>query len=198
MGRLAAVVAAAATLTAGNGQTDLALDEAAATAPKPPSYTWPPFTNWDCVGVRGVLDWDEVYGQVLAGLRSPEQEGRAVAAVRRRRRGLPGPHGRDERGECPLGSLYFLVLYTYRMIQGGGMEAVQQSQHLASALRQFPFFVVAGGRWPTFEALDHFSHMHKALSRKAIENTLCEATLGGEGCAGDLRHRVGRGVGSGQ
>ncbi|CAK0792209.1 unnamed protein product, partial [Prorocentrum cordatum] len=183
MGRLAAVVAAAATLTAGNGQTDLALDEAAATAPKPPSYTWPPFTNWDCVGVRGVLDWDEVYGQVLAGLRSPEQEERWLLfdAVVEAFQG----HTAEMSAECPLGSLYFLVLYTYRMIQGGGMEAVQQSQHLASALRQFPFFVVAGGRWPTFEALDHFSHMHKALSRKAIENTLCEGVRGTSGIEWD-------------
>lgn len=154
-----------------------AIPAAGADRYRPPPYEWPPFANWDCVGTKGTADWDALYAEVDAGLRRGRQAGDPFelpfvlpdAA-------FPLLHNKFEKvfEECPMGTLYFLALYTYSFIMSvGGEAANEQSAGFAAALRKFPFFVIAGARWPTFEALHHFSALHEPLSTKAQETSKC-------------------------
>eukprot|EP00928_Gymnodinium_smaydae_P004371 TRINITY_DN11495_c0_g1_i2.p1 TRINITY_DN11495_c0_g1~~TRINITY_DN11495_c0_g1_i2.p1 ORF type:complete len:829 (+),score=218.42 TRINITY_DN11495_c0_g1_i2:29-2488(+) len=168
---------------------------------EPPSYDWQPFKNWDCVGKKRVADWDTLYSQVAAGLRGNMEEARAppVGAgggelVQPYFFVLPDDmvdlmqtRASELREECPLGMLYFLTIYTYELLQvsGGGDVAVQQADLLTRELRRFPFFVIAGARWPTFEALHHFSQMHKPQSARAMRTSLCEGVSGTSGVEWD-------------
>lgn len=142
----------------------------------PPKYAFEPFTNWDCVGVKGAADWDALYSEVEAGVL---QDAPAD--------GIEGPFLMPESAipllsenldnafkQCPLGTIYFLTLYTYSIIiYQGGETASKQSELLASVLRRYPFFVVAGARWPTFEALHHFSSVHEPHSPLAQRTSRC-------------------------
>lgn len=86
--------------------------------------------------------------------------------------------------ECPLGVLYFLTIYTYEaMGQLEGADAVAQSEMLTAELRRFPFYLIAGARWPTYGVLHHFSAVHRPMNSKATENMRCESLdiSGGEG-----------------
>merc|ERR1712232_1343209 len=75
-----------------------------------------------------------------------------------------------------------MVLYTYEVVfDSGGQTAVRQAGTLIRALRFYPAFVVAGARWPTWEALNHFSHMHQPQNPKAMKASLCEGVRGASG-----------------
>lgn len=143
-------------------------DEIEATSvPQPPSYTWPAFANWDCVASAEVVEWDKLHSELVDDFRAAQAPGAKRLSVPRHV--IPAMHKSlsDMREECPLGSLYLLVLYTYEVVaEVGGKEAVMQAEVLIEELRRYPFFIIAGSRWPTYEALNHFSHLHASVTDK--------------------------------
>jgi len=150
--------------------------------PEPPGYSWPAFTNWDCVGAKaGLVDWDALYALVLQGFKG--ETGVPQFVLPEAMIVVLSQQGQRAFRECPLGTLYFAVLYTYELIGSSseGQTAVQQAENLKAMLRRFPFFVIAGTRWPTFEALNHFSHLHQPQNPKAAKQTLCEGVKGASG-----------------
>jgi len=148
-------------------------------APTPPSYHWPAFMNWDCVGVRGVVDWDALYENTTAPFRNPTAGEPAFALPEAVVVAL-GEHGQDLLSECPLGALYFTVIYNYQVsFHVDGM--IEQSLLLMRLMRRFPFFIIAGARWPTFEAFAYYSHLHAPRTEKAAKASLCEGVKGASG-----------------
>lgn len=163
------------------------------------SYDWPAFTNWDCIGLEEVMSWDRLYATVVAGFEGAAQgemqfylPEEAVNTLKHR--------ASDAFDECPLGTLYFLVLYTYEMIAGVGTkaEAVQQAEVVTKQLRSFPFFVIAAARWPTYQALHHFSRMHTPQNPRAVKTTLCEGVRGSSGVDWDSVQQAAIGWGHDQ
>ena len=76
---------------------------------------------------------------------------------------------------CPLGTLYLSAVYAYAlMAQGAPAEAqIRHSEELSTMLRAFPILVVAGSRWPVYEALHHFGGFHGPAS-EGSEALLCK------------------------
>jgi len=166
-----APAAHAAAASTSNGEPD---------GPKPPTYEWAPFANWDCVSSNSVVDWDMLYNEVVRGLRAPE--GNVNFVLPQAVVDMLQNKALEGREECPLGTLYFLVLYTIEVIaEHGGSSAVMQAEALVREMRNYPFFIIAGSRWPTYEALNHFSHLHMPQNEKAVKNALCEGVRGESG-----------------
>lgn len=171
---MAAAIAALCWLPVGAGRVERRYE--------PLTYEYPEFANWDCLGVRGILDWNEVYSVVVDGFRSdvgpvfalPEEVAQLLRA-----------DSTAAFEECPLGTVYFSVLRLYEMLGGGTAgtteELTDASELLANRLAAFPFFVQAAARWPTYEALHHFSGQHRPRSQAAMERTLCKGVKGASG-----------------
>lgn len=69
--------------------------------------------------------------------------------------------------ECPLGTLYFTLIHTYVLLEEGDERLTQQADRLGKMLRQFSALLIAGSRWPVYEALHHFRHFHRMGSAAA-------------------------------
>ena len=60
------------------------------------------------------------------------------------------------------------------MVQGAASDIqITHSDELSAMLRAFPVLLVAGSRWPVYEALQHFSTFHAPTSQRSAE-TLCQ------------------------
>lgn len=143
--------------------------------PKPPGYVFPAFTNWDCIETKDNANWDALYETTVGSIRNKETGDvqfvlpeEALDMLQNRL--LPATQ------ECPLGALYFLAIYTYEaMAQLEGEDAVRQSEFLSAELRRYPFYLIAGARWPTYEVLHHFSSVHRPMNDRATLNMRCDA-----------------------
>eukprot|EP00405_Crypthecodinium_cohnii_P033688 CAMPEP_0206526916 /NCGR_PEP_ID=MMETSP0325_2-20121206/1026_1 /ASSEMBLY_ACC=CAM_ASM_000347 /TAXON_ID=2866 /ORGANISM="Crypthecodinium cohnii, Strain Seligo" /LENGTH=779 /DNA_ID=CAMNT_0054022203 /DNA_START=103 /DNA_END=2439 /DNA_ORIENTATION=- len=194
LGPAAAAAAAAAPVASGNSKTNvnvlpILLSAAAATAiaeaakepqvdessPLPPSYQWEPFKDWDCIGVKGALDWDALYFENEAkwsrGEDGFEVPSEAYEALR--------TNLTQMLAECPLGALYYLVLDTYRIFilaeedREARMGAVQA---IWKYLSVYPYFLISSSRWATWEALYYFSELHRPRDAELMDLLKCKDT----------------------
>eukprot|EP00929_Paragymnodinium_shiwhaense_P080072 TRINITY_DN41737_c0_g1_i1.p1 TRINITY_DN41737_c0_g1~~TRINITY_DN41737_c0_g1_i1.p1 ORF type:complete len:772 (-),score=165.67 TRINITY_DN41737_c0_g1_i1:21-2336(-) len=164
---------------------------------KPPPYDGYEFVNWDCVGIKDpIVDWDVAYQWVIDGLNGvfnfTEVDAAALPAEGEHSLYiLPAPvmealqtNTEKVRAECPLGFLYFVTLYTYHMFfttNFANNAGVRQAEVLGEELKRYPFFVIAGARWPTYYALNSFSYIHRPQNDKAANVSLCTDVRGESG-----------------
>lgn len=153
------------------------------------AYDFLPFENWDCVEVNGTLDWDGIYSQILEGFKVGENRRFPDFFLADPVYGKFYENAAQAYKECPLGSIYIILLYTYALLTQGAEQStvVQQSDELIALLRLHPMFLVAGSRWPIFEAFHHFRDLHVSMASKA--ESLCTSGIGKTGI--DWQHLQG-------
>ena len=77
---------------------------------------------------------------------------------------------------CPLGALYLSIVYSYALLVKHADREVQtrHSETVSTMLRAFPILVIAGSRWPVYEALHHFSGFHGPVSQRSSAVLVCQ------------------------
>ena len=84
---------------------------------------------------------------------------------------------------CPLGALYLSIVYSYALLVKHADSEVQtrHSETVSSMLRAFPILVIAGSRWPVYEALHHFSGFHEPISQRSSAVVVCQGAKSASG-----------------
>ena len=121
------------------------------------------------------FDWDEVHSEILGGF-----EGRQGGSCHEGHM-EPGGEPSFQLSEpvlvrhaeshdlsyqhCPLGASYLGLIGIYSLIEIRNLDADmlnRQADRLSVALSELPMLLVAGSRWPIYEALQHFRKKHRA------------------------------------
>lgn len=142
------------------------------TEAKASKYDWPPFMNWDCVGVRGILHWDQLFTQLEETL--PHKQNVGYTRLPEHVQFAVETRGDDLARECPLGSIYLEAIYAFFLLEGmGTLEQLNaQGAVVASKTKPFPALILAGTRWRIYEAFFYFSsnNRHRFSKVASCEN----------------------------
>ena len=148
----------------------------------------PAFLDYDCDLVStkpgAAADWNRVYERVRSSFNgaNPLRTNFSFPAefehlvVDRSDKSISRAQNLPEKAldECPLGSLYLLLLYYYSEFTTRGHRHKAAEQEIQNLLATYPTYALALTRWPIFPVLAHFSKLHHTPA----EVVLCDTVEG--------------------